>query len=288
MARVITRNLYDVERRVITVVPIGDIHIGAAACDEARLKAVIERVKSEADTYWIGMGDFVDAINRSDPRFDPASLAPWIGMENLPDLAKAEIDRLLGYLKPIASKCLCVLTGNHEAALTKHYERDVFGSIVTSLKEAGNFAPDYKLALDYSGWLRLNIFYGPKAEKREAVRPFDWYLHHGFVGGRLAGGKALGLQRLMWSHNADITLMGHSHNTAIQVEAVEELNKTGNIEIRKRIGAFTGTFLRSVIEGASTYSEVKGYLPLPISGVEIRLTAFKDAPTDRIHVATAI
>ena len=36
----------------ITIVPIGDVHIGAAACDEKRLQNVIDRVKNADYRDW--------------------------------------------------------------------------------------------------------------------------------------------------------------------------------------------------------------------------------------------
>ena len=58
-----------------TLVPIGDVHIGNAACDEARLRRVVDRIAADEWSYWVGLGDYCDFINMQDKRFSPDSLA---------------------------------------------------------------------------------------------------------------------------------------------------------------------------------------------------------------------
>ena len=91
------------------------------------------------------------------------------------------------------------------------------------------------------------------------------------MGGRLAGGKALNMQRWLWTHNAHVSLWGHSHNLGIQPEAVEEIDNAGNVHIVNRRGAFTGSYLRTFNNGPATYSEEKGYFPLPFGGVMVQM-----------------
>ena len=58
----------------------------------------------------------------------------------------------------------------------------------------------------------------------------------------------------------------------IQPEAVEEIDDAGTVRVMNRRGAFAGTFLRTVNDdGPSTYSEEKGYFPLPYGGVMAEL-----------------
>ena len=54
-----------------------------------------------------------------------------------------------------------------------------------------------------------------------------------------------------------------------------------------RVGAYTGTFLKSGVEGALTYSEVKGYLPMPVSGIEVVLKPGTHLPMDKIKIITS-
>ena len=75
----------------------------------------------------------------------------------------------------------------------------------------------------------------------------------------MAGAKALNMQRWLWSHECDLCIFGHSHNTMAQIEAVESVR--GNKIVRHhRIGMYSGTFMNG-----ARYSEKAGYFPLPIT-----------------------
>ena len=284
--RVIKREFFGVSRPdTFRIVPIGDIHLGAAACNEDRLRAVVRSVAEDETAYWIGMADYCDFINRSDPRFNPGALASWITMAHLGDLAAAQRDRFLGIIEPIASKCLALVEGNHETAITRHYERAIFHEVVCGVKRLGGFDDDYPLGLGYTGWLLLSFY--RRQNKRSAGRQIKFKLHHGFVGGRLAGAKALNMQRFLWANDCDIAIMGHSHNTGMQIEAVETISGSKIIH-KKKYGCYSGTFLDSFIDdGPNTYSEVKGYFPMPNTGVEIHLRPGARYEADRIKVLSA-
>ena len=284
----ILRHHFDVPSRstTYTIIPIGDIHIGAAACDEDRFKRLVKRIEKDANARWVGLGDYLDLVNVKDPRFNVATLASWIGVQELSDLARAQRDHFLDLIEPIASKCLGLAEGNHETAIHKFTERDVYSDIVNGIKERGKIPASTPLSLGYYGWIVLHFTRGVQNN----VVKFN--IHHGFVGGKLAGAKSLEMQRWLWSHHADVVIFGHSHNTSMQVEQTEDLNDAGELVLKKRYGVYAGSFLRTVNEGASTYSEVKGYLPMPTSGVEIiiRPGAF-DGDKDRsepIRVATGL
>ena len=246
--------------------PIGDVHIGAAACAEDDLKKVIKRIQKEDNHYWIGMGDYGDFINMKDPRFSVSNLADWITREEMIDIAKAQRQRFTNLVKPIAHKCLGLASGNHETAIARHYERDVYGEIVSQIKEDGGFPSDYRLKLGYYGWIKLGFYSSKKKAKKGGLSTININIHHGFVGGKLAGAKALNMQRWLWTHAADLVIFGHSHNTSAQPEAVEYVDKVDNIKIHVRKGMYSGTFLKTVNDndkGINSYSEIAGYFPNP-------------------------
>lgn len=285
--RVIKREFKDVKRAdVFRVIPLGDIHIGAAACSEKLFKNVIKRIEGDPDCYWLGMGDYCEFINRRDKRFDPETLAPWIGVGDLADLALVQREYFLELAEPIAHKCLALLEGNHEILIKRHYERDVYSEIVTGIKAAGGFAPEDQIGMGIYGWLWLSFRKGGEGE-RGSGRRIAFNLHHGFTGGRLAGAKALNMQRWLWTHEADVVLFGHSHNTGMQLEAVEMLDQDGRVIHKTRRGAYTGTFRKTVNEGSATYAEEKGYFPLPIGGVEVELRPHTKVTNQQIRIICA-
>lgn len=268
--RVIRKEFFNISRPdLFRVVPLGDVHIGAAACDEQLFRSVVKGIANDDDAYWIGMGDFCDWINVQDRRSDLGVLADWVEVADLVDLGSAQKERFCDIVRPIAHKCLALVEGNHEISLRKHTERDVYREIVAQVKGDGGMSSSTNLMIGVYGWLQL-AFYRSKRRERGSVININ--LHHGFTGGKLAGGKALNMQRWLWTHNADICFWGHSHNVGIQPEAVEEIDDAGAVRVVNRRGAFTGTFLRTVNDdGPSTYSEEKGYFPLPNGGVMVEL-----------------
>ena len=267
-----------------TLYPLGDIHLGAATCDEKLLAHDIQAIADDPRGLWVGMGDMCDWINQSDPRFNVGCLADWlVNKHSLADLAGAERERFVQMVEPIAGKCIGLLAGNHETAIQKHYERAIYNEIVTNVKTTGGFEPDRALALGYHGWLQLAFYHGP--DKKGGSHVLRVSLHHGFTGGRLAGGKALAMQRWLWSHDADLVLMGHSHNIDTDVAAVYGIDKAGHHVEYVRKGAFTGTYLRSVSDqGTDTYAEVKGYMPAAVGGIQVLLHPMAKYQPQRVRI----
>ena len=269
--RVIRREFYNVSRSdIYHITPLGDVHLGSVACDEALLQATVDRIASDPMGYWIGMGDMAEFINVSDKRMDFGVLASWIDVADLVDIAAAQEQRFLSFVRPIAGKCLAFLEGNHCQQIKRRYERDVYSEMVTTLKAWGGMEADATLGLGIYGWLILPFYFGDV--RREGVRTVTLNLHHGWAASRAAGGKALNMERWLWTHDADLVLMGHSHNRDIVTAQVESVDRGGHVHHDLRRGAYTGTFLRTVNDGGpSTYSEAKGYIPQGTGTIEITL-----------------
>ena len=209
--------------------PLGDVHLGNKACDERLFRQVVQRIAEDDDALWVGLGDYADFINLSDPRFDSESLSSWVRMSHLGDLAKAQASRFLDIIGPIAGKCLGLIEGNHERAIEKYYERSIYSEIVSGVKERAGFPVEHQLAFGYSGWLMLHFYRHATRDAQGSLVRIS--LHHGFVGGKLAGAKALNMQRWLWCHDCDLAIFGHSHNTMAQIEAVESVR--GNKIVRQ-------------------------------------------------------
>lgn len=284
--RVLTREFYNVSGAVTncyTLVPLGDIHIGSVACDEGLLKRVVDRIVGDEQCYWVGMGDYCEYVNLSDKRFDPTVLADWLQMGDLGDLVKAQTDRLLELLQPIAGKCLGLLQGNHEQRIAAKYERDVHSVIVNGVKSAGGFAEDHQLDLSFQGWILFKFYWTDR--RRGGSQFIRGSFHHGFVGGKLAGAKALNMERWLWSHDCDFAVFGHSHTTGITVAAAESIDRAANLHVVKKRGGHCGTFMRSVNEnGSSLYTERRGFFPSPVGGVEVQIIPGAKTQPERVRM----
>ena len=267
------------------LVPIGDVHLGAAACDESRLVEVVNRVAADDRALWVGIGDYAEFINVQDKRFDAKVLAPWIKTADLGDLAGTQRDRFLDITRPIAGKCLGLAEGNHETQIHKRFERDIHSEIVTAIKQEAGRPADFRLGFGVYGWLQLKFYFG--ADKKGGSATINVNIHHGFVGGRLDGAKALNMQRWLWSHDADLVLFGHSHNAMTQVAQVEGIDRAGRHYEQVRRGGYCGSFLRTVnIDGPCTYSEEKGYMSLPVAGIEVLLKPGATQQRDRVRIVS--
>ena len=76
--KILSREWFNVARGdVYRLFPLGDIHLGNEACDERRFCQVVQEIAGDDRALWIGLGDYCDFINRTDPRFDPLALPRW-------------------------------------------------------------------------------------------------------------------------------------------------------------------------------------------------------------------
>ena len=231
------------------------MHLGCALCDEALLDETIERIAADPMAFWIGGGDYCQWINRKDPRHKESLMAPWL--HGVDDVAAEQRARLIHKLKPIAPKCLGLLSGNHEEAIKKHYERDVYMRLVEEMSDGR------ELMLGLTGFLTV-ILHRPNSNDCKRV---VFYLHHGYGGGRMDGGKALTLGRLAASYQFDVAFMGHVHTRHV-LGSILRLSpgdgKTPCVRERPMKAAFCGSFQQSYDSRGEIeqYGEMKGYPPL--------------------------
>jgi len=237
-------------RDPVRLILVGDLHLGHAATDEKMIAATCAQLE-EPRTYWVNLGDTIDAINRADPRFDPRSCAEWIGVRDLADIAGAQIARYRHYFGRLGGTCLASVIGNHESAIQKHSERDVYGALNQAIG-----LPEPR-ALGLSGFLRLRFRRVLSSGKHQDTWTQTLYLHHGFGGGRLMGAKAIKLERLPASYRADIYAIGHTHSKLAFSKTITSLPSRGTrIEERAVWMINTGAYL-----GLAAYAEAKGYSP---------------------------
>lgn len=257
--------------------PLSDLHLGAAACDEKLLRAHIDLIKEMPNARWLGGGDYIEAIVRKDQKraFEPI-MAKWCHGKQ--DIVGAQRDYAIDLLAPIADKCIGLVEGNHEAAIHKHQERNVYGEIVKAIAEKAGKKPE-ELALGVNGFIRL-AFHFMGEGGRGAAWPFIIYTHHGYGGGSLAGGHALALQRVLNQYECHIAIMGHRHVRQTIVQPYTKLLRT-SVEQTTRIGLFVASYLNHHIKPSGgdmpidTYAEMKGHTALPLGTTPIWLNPAK-------------
>lgn len=181
-----------IDANLIKIVPMGDLHIGSAKCDYARIKQTIADVADEPNAYVVLLGDIINNSTKTsvgDVYSEPMS--PMRQMEIAIDL-----------FTPIKDKILAVVSGNHERRSYKGDGVDLMAFFAKCL--------DIEDRYDYIGALAF-IQYG-KCPKNSNPNVVSLYVTHGDgQGGKLTGSKANGLEKRGNIIDADIIVTGHTH-----------------------------------------------------------------------------
>lgn len=239
-------------RDATTVYILADMHLGAAASDEKRIRDAIKRIEEEGAS-WIGLGDMVDAIGRQDKRAREGLLAPWLHGETR--IWSVQRRYLADLLRPIGGQCLAYLKGNHE----EYVEAGGIDLYYSVAEEAG--IPEDRL-LGMSGFIRLAIRRSD-GSNGGATTTYTIYAHHGWGGGELLGGHALKLERMPSRYDADIYMMGHGHRALMARSIVEGYNGLREVVMVEAPG-----FLRKYVDDETTYPERRG-LPSTACGAGV-------------------
>ena len=242
------------------VKPIGDVHLGNVGCDLKRLKEDIEEIKHDPTSLWVGMGDYTECINITDKRFDPQSIDPNYNIRSLSRLVDAQIEDIAFILKPIASKCIGFLTGNHEEEIRLRSQRDASYDIAKSLGILDKY-------MGYDGFIRL-IF----TRNKHDTTLVTFYCCHGYGGARKSGAKINKLEDFAHSFDADIIILAHEHKKIIAPPVLKlGLNSIGDLIQKKQFAVMSGSYLKGYVQGATTYVEKKGYPPSDLGTVTIKI-----------------
>src|SRR5690348_10359788 len=99
--------------KTLKILPIGDVHMGAVACDLNDFRRVVKIVADDNDMRWLGMGDMGDLIMPSDPRWDMTSndwkRLGYSSRVSTKNLAVEHVKMIRRELEPIKDKCLGLL-----------------------------------------------------------------------------------------------------------------------------------------------------------------------------------
>lgn len=247
-----------------------DLHVGARACDEKRLRRDIQNIVEQDNAYWIGGGDYIDAIcNKGDKRYNAETIADWVDGN---DIMMQQVDYVSEMLRPIAAKCLGLVKGNHEEEAVNHYDRDVYWSIVRNM--AGFIGKEpHELALGVEGFVVLNFRRRSGDSQGHSLYRFTIYTHHGAGGGRLPGGHALALGRVLGDYECDLALLGHRHVKQMVSKMIVTSKGT-----REAVGLFVPSYLQSYLPPrkvnkkiTNSYAQLKMLPPLPIGTMPIHI-----------------
>ena len=262
----------------VSIVPIGDVHGGHVNCDEKLLRQTVKRIEEDPNAYWCGMGDYTESIWRTDRRHREDQYAHWLhGEQRVWHLQR---EWVIEQLAPIADKCLFFLQGNHELHALQKYGVDMYHCIGERLFGADRVKG--KLPGIHT-FCRVRLERVSNTGFRSQQTSFIIYAHHGFGGGDLAGSKALKLERLPGRYEADLYLMGHTHDRqALSRQVVSCSRRSNKVMTHQSVAAYTGSFLQTIVEGNQMYAEEKGYQPLGHGTIEVRVCFNNGNPQTRV------
>ncbi|KKL74003.1 hypothetical protein LCGC14_2069300 [marine sediment metagenome] len=210
------------------------------------------------------MGDYADSITKKDKRFQLGSLAPWVKQN---DIIDSQRKWLVELLTPIKSKCLGLITGNHEETIHEDYQDDLTRHLCEDL------------GVPYAGYVAyINVTFSRNGGSNHLYQIHAW---HGSGAAQTEGARLMRLMRLVNEFQAEIYLMGHLH-AMTQHTPDRMVCRRGRIKSIKLAATITGSWLRGYTqprEGQTldpTYIEKKGYKPSRIGCPIINIYPEKD------------
>ena len=190
------------EEGEIELIPLADLHLGSECCNLRKVHEAIKYINDTPIARAVLLGYILETAiigSRGNP-YTAESL------DNEFRLAK-EI------LMPIKDKIIGFVSGNHERRISKAVGFDISRLLAEKLGIEDRYS---------QGYLVLRI----------SMSKTGWYvvLHHGYGGGRLKGGKINNLQRIGGNFsNADLVLIGHTHDFIVTADQKHILDKKHNL-----------------------------------------------------------
>lgn len=232
------------------LLPWGDVHWGHPSC--ARDKAIDYLAWADSEqASIILMGDLIENSTRNS-----VGAGVYEQITN-PD---QQIDEVLDVLLPYKDLIVGALTGNHEERTFKESGVDPTKYIARVL------GVPY---LRYGGFIRMYLAGGTG---------YTIYATHGSSGSVSSAGKLNAVKKLASIAEADVYLMGHVHDLAVETSLRQVVNtRNRTVENVRRHFVLTGNFLTY----EDSYSQMKCYEPSKIGAPRIR---FSSEPND-IHVS---
>ena len=233
---------------------IGDWHIGSVACNESKLDRDIKKIIKSENPHIFYMGDGLNAICYRDKRFDPMDIHPRY-RDHLGDIFRWQLKAVKARIDLMESFLVGCHIGNHELACSKYFQYDPHAELMETFQ-----LPDLK----YSALTKIVV----KQEKKEL---YDFVVHtrHGVGQVRTMSNFQNRTQHI----KADIKVIGHNHQLGFErIDALEHRKTEGrDVQDRPEIWGFSGSYLRTYASGMTGYGEERGYPPVPLGCLNIKV-----------------
>ena len=227
--------------------PLGDFHIGNAACDLNKIESTVEQIAKTKDSFVILMGDLAEYIMPSDKRYNHDEIHPRF-RQYYQTLPSEYLNYLINLLTPIKEKIITIHDGNHEETLQKYYYRNI------SAELAGALGTKYTPAQTFT---KVQFQYPNNGGH---VKSIVINTSHGHQSGRTTGSKVNFMENAVSWIDADIILRGHSHSLFANKTTRMGTNPRNSKIIKKEIiVGHTGSALDTYTSNTTTYAERADY-----------------------------
>jgi len=256
----------------LTIYFLGDIHEGAANMQQDAFRSAVKIIAADGD-YWLGLGDYVDCINHLDKRFNCKEIASHYGIQDLDDLPRVQADNFLKDTKPIWSKCLGLIMGNHE---DKYMQTNTFDVNAYLCKGMGCDN------LRHKAWICLSFI---REKENPSIQRFSIVACHGTGGGGMREGFPLNKTYDVFKYDvADIHVMGHLHKM-VDDRANRNVPVRDNIRKDPVIYAVNGCFLSKSEVDTDGYFEQRPGKESDIGMLKLTIeTDAKNKSDAKIHI----
>jgi hypothetical protein len=258
----------------LRIVPFGDIHRHAPACDVDRWKRWCRQAEADDTpyTFYIGLGDYDDLCSASEraildnPNLHGTTKETWSAwaMEQTLDLCK-EIEFMRGRILGLGE-------GNH------YWQ---FKDGTTSTQAMCDYLKCQWLGT--VSYYRLSVSFKTLANRSS----IDLFIAHGKSGGKLLGTQVNQVEDMTRiTPYADIYIQGHNHKRIAAPSSVLEMvsGKANELVVKDRQQFFcrSGSFLRGYLENTESYVAGGLMRPADLGGILLTVNFERDVPSRRM------
>ena len=198
------------ERKDITIIPIADVHLGAAECMEREWRQFCDMVLKRPDIYILLGGDLVNNSTRS-------SIANPFDEKIRPSMQKRLMVELL---TPLRSRVLGACSGNHERRSLKESDVDITYDIMTKLDIEELYRPNI-------AFIKIQIGDIDRDGRRNPT--YSIVMTHGTGGGIYTGASVNRSERFGYVIDGmDVLVTGHTHKAFTTQPAKIFIDKHNN------------------------------------------------------------
>lgn len=248
------------ENRDISIIPIADVHLGAAEHMEAAWREFRDGILRDPDAYIILGGDLINNATRSSvSNIFEETMRP-----------REQKKRMAEMLEPLRDRILCAVPGNHEGRSGRDADDDPVYDILCKLDLEDLYRENI-------AFLKIQI--GNVAGDGKRNPTYVLTAVHGSGGGILTGGAVNRAERFAYAlDGCDVFIQGHSHKAFVSHPGKIKIDAFNNKVSLKPFH----------VVNASSWLEYGGYacrkLLLPSSHVAQRIVLSGTAKNIKIEI----